>query len=155
MKIRHIIWIFLISATVLSNIRTCIRNGAAREIRVDTLIVRDTIRDTIPLERTVERLRTDTVWLKQPGDTVYVEVEIPIERKTYITDTYRAVIEGYKPKLCEIETYSNSVHITESAPRTRSRHRRWGAGIQAGYGITSTGLQPYIGIGIQYNLITW
>lgn len=35
------------------------------------------------------------------------------------------------------------------------KSKRWGLGIQAGAGITGAGLQPYVGIGISYNLFTF
>lgn len=35
------------------------------------------------------------------------------------------------------------------------KQKRWGLGINAGYGVSKSGLSPYIGLGINYNLINF
>lgn len=35
------------------------------------------------------------------------------------------------------------------------KQKRWGLGINAGYGISKSGLSPYIGLGVNYNLINF
>jgi hypothetical protein len=130
------------------------------ETRVDTLVVRDTIRDTVPVVIERRMVRTDTVWLKSAGDTVFVEVEVPVEQKIYQTADYRAVVEGFRPRLAEIEIFRNTTYIKESTVTTQRLQRpRWGIGVQVGYGIGLSGDRlsrtTYIGLGVQYNLITF
>lgn len=43
----------------------------------------------------------------------------------------------------------------DPAPVVTARPRRWGVGVQAGYGITADGLRPYIGVGVQYHLFSF
>lgn len=118
----------------------------------DTVIVRDTVTERIPEPHIVEVVRIDTCWLETVADTVRVPVTVPIERKVYVTSDYRAVVEGYRPALVSMDIYRETQVITKStAPR------RWGVGIQVGYGYMPTvnKAAPYIGIGIQYSLWQW
>lgn len=123
----------------------------------DTVIVRDTITERIPTPHIVEVVRTDTCWLVRcdtvrTSDTLRVPVAVPVERRVYVTDDYRAVVEGYRPALVSMDIYRETQVITQStAPR------RWGVGIQVGYGYMPTvnKTAPYIGIGIQYSLWQW
>lgn len=121
----------------------------------DTVVVRDTIRDTVPVIKVRQAVRTDTVFLRAAGDTVFVEVEVPVERRIYETDDYRAVVEGFRPALAEIELYRTTVRITETAAAPVIRKKRWGVGVQAGYGYGAGGVSPYVGVGVQYNIIMW
>lgn len=124
------------------------------ETRIDTIIVRDTLRDTVLVPVESIFVRTDTVWMQAAGDTVWIEVAVPTERKVYATDDYRAVVEGFRPALVEMEIYRSTTRIIRENI-SRKPSARWGAGIQAGYGFGPKGAVPYIGIGIQYSLIVW
>lgn len=123
--------------------------------RIDTLIYRDTIRDSllIPVNRYITRV--DTVSLRIQGDTVMIEVEVPIERKEYKTENYRAVIEGFRPSLVEMEVYRQTHYITRTEIIKVPEKSRWGIGIQIGYGTDFNKSHPYIGIGVQYNILSW
>ncbi len=150
-----------VAAGVFFTGRECGRRGGpgsgGTETRVDTLIVYDTVRDTVlvPVERRITRV--DTVWLHAARDTVRIEAVVPIERKVYATHDYRAVVEGYRPELVEMELYRSTALISKETTRTlrRTDNTRWGVGIQAGYGITPKGPQPYLGVGVQYRLAVW
>lgn len=157
---------------------TCGRDGSGTQIqtRIDTLILRDTLRDTVPLP--IERLvvRIDTVWLHPVRDTDFrytilnnvpgslptaattatdsVKAAVPIERKTYLTADYRAVVEGFRPALIELELYRRTPHITHTTTRT-TPPPKWSIGLQTGYGLTPHGAAPYIGVGIQYRVLAW
>lgn len=79
-----------------------------------------------------------------------VSVEIPITQKVYETDRYRAVVSGYKPSLDDIYIYQPTQIV-----QVKSKPKRWGIGIQVGYGVTVKGTPqfcPYIGVGVSYNL---
>ena len=122
-------------------------------VKGDTVRIRDTVRDTIPIP--VETLkRTDTVYLPILIDTTTdravgdsVPVIIPITSKEYKTDDYRAVVSGYKPSLDFMEVYREKEIIT-----LKPKQKRWGFGLQVGYGYPS-GL--YVGGGVSYNLFMW
>lgn len=125
------------------------------ERHIDTVLLRDTIRDTVRIPRISYYARIDTVFLRIPGDTVRVEVEVPIERKVYKTDDYRATIEGFRPSLVDMEVYRKNEYITRTETIRVPVKRRWGIGIQAGYGYNFDRFYPYVGIGLQYSIISW
>lgn len=132
-------------------------------------IVRDTVEfvDTIPYYHPVLKdsvvIRYETVKLPIKKDTCgslidtcitfpdSVEVEIPITQKEYKDSFYRAWISGYNAKLDSIEIYNRTKVITEHI-YIQSKRKRWGLGLQAGYGYL-TG--AYIGIGVSYSLFQW
>ena len=128
---------------------------AEREVlRVDTVIVHDTIREFYPQE--VDRVVVRTKNIEVPvivrdtvRDTVYVQ--LPIEERTYQSDEYKAVIEGYDPRLKSMEVYPKTVYRTEVV----TKPARWGIGVHVGYGASKQGLSPYVGVGLSYNLLTF
>lgn len=124
------------------------------DTRIDTVIIRDTIRPPVPKPEIRYIARTDTVFLRIAGDTVRVEVE-----KVYQTDDYRATVEGFRPELVDMEIYRQTRYITRTETIRIPDRRRWGIGIQAGYGATiSQGVaiaRPYVGVGVSYNVVSW
>ncbi len=84
-----------------------------------------------------------------------IDVAIPITQKIYEDSLYRAVVSGYRPRLDEISVYPRREAITITE---RAKPKRWGVGVQVGYGIT-IGNTPrpsaYIGIGVQYNIFSF
>ena len=121
----------------------------------DTVTFRDTITISEPVE--VERIVKDTMYV-DVGDVIVVHdttyLPLPIEYATYQDSTYRAVVSGYRPRLEEIDVYPLTQIITVETERvyTEYKHYRFGVGVQAGYGITPKGFQPYLGLGLSYNL---
>ena len=119
----------------------------------DTIIVRDTIRESYPQYITQTIVRTERVEMPI-NDTIIVrdtiEVEIPITERTYLDEEYKAVVEGYNPILKSIEVYPKTAYITTT--ETIKERKRWGVsiGIQGGYGITPKGYQPYAGVGVSF-----
>ena len=77
------------------------------------------------------------------------KVTIPITQKIYETDLYKAYISGYRPSLDSLLIFQQTqiIHIKDNP-----KSKRWGLGIQAGYGFGKNRTGPYIGIGISYNL---
>lgn len=124
----------------------------------DTLTIRDTIREIRPVY--VEKTRTDTMLVAVTdtvtvSDTVYMVLDR--EQRHYQGEDYEAWVSGYRPALDSIYVFPKTRYITENIfaePR-----KRWGIGIQAGYGIGISSGQvkafPYIGVGISYDLIRW
>ena len=127
--------------------------GKAEQVVVE----RDTITDTIKVVRPVVRdsvvLRYEKVVLPVVRDSVMVrdsvvidsvQVHLPITQKCYRNSTYTAWVSGYQPKLDSIHIYRPTI-MTTTIKRPKFTY-----GIQAGYGITPKGLQPYLGVGIGY-----
>ena len=135
------------------------RHGLETVVELDTLVIRDTVRERYPVY--VERTVTDTMLVAltdtvRVSDTVYVR--LPREQKRYADTNYAAWVSGYRPRLDSIEVYPVTRYVTKTVTRTEDSRRRWGIGIQAGYGIGLDGGKmtgvPYIGIGISYNNLT-
>lgn len=125
-------------------------------VKVDTLYVRDTLRVETPvfIERhTVDTMVVSVTEFQVVHDTAYVQ--LPREQVEYRDTSYRAIISGFNPRLEEIELYPQKQIITiqtEKVVRVPDA-KRWGVGVQAGYGITPAGFQPYLGLGVSYNFL--
>lgn len=128
--------------------------GQRREkepIRIDTVILRDTVRDTVPVPRKVYLTRVDTVYMQQPNDTVKVPVLVPMERKVYQTDDYRAVVSGFRPRLDSMEIFPEEKVVTRTFEKTGVAKRRWiqiGIGVGVGYDPLKRSLHPTLQAGV-------
>ena len=130
-------------------------NIVSTKVDRDTIVVRDTLRESYPVEVEREVVRTEYKYLTRvERDTIIlldtVLVEIPMEEKEYKGKDYRAVVGGYNPYLKSIEVYPTTKYINTT--ETIKERKRWGFGIgvQGGYGITPKGFQPYIGLGFSF-----
>ena len=121
--------------------------------KTDTVIHRDTIRDSIPYpvyETVIQTVpEMFPIYITLEGDTVREPIFVPIRitQKEYLTDDYHAWVSGYNPSLDSIDIFRKTMSIAK-----RQSSRRWGIGIMAGYGIGRNGLSPYIGIGGFYKI---
>lgn len=131
------------------------RNAANKPIteRVDTLIIRDTIR---PEAKIITRRVVDSIpYPVAVHDTIY------LPRTQIITggEDFTAWISGYEPKLDSIEVYPEVKIITKEIPYEVRVTKRWSIGPQIGLGVCATdnGIKPapYIGIGVSYSLFSW
>lgn len=118
------------------------------------LAIADRRRDTLPekAERPVvidEQPEADEETAEPPDS---VEVIIPITQKTFAGANYRAYVSGYNQNLDSISIFTERQIITQHTA-VKTTPKRWGLGVTAGYGYTPQGFQPYIGIGVSYNLI--
>lgn len=135
-------------------------NDCMVSVSADTLWVHDTIFRDRPVPVEIRRIDTllvevsDTVMLH---DTAYVM--LPTERRVYCDSTFRAVISGYRPVLDTIAVYPVSRHITTVKTVEVPCRKRWGIGVQAGYGMYldsgRPGFAPYVGIGVSYNFLSF
>lgn len=125
-------------------------------VRIDTLIVRDTITREKPVYRT--RWVRDTMTLIVHDS---IPVYLPIETKVYEDSTYRAEVSGVFPSLDRIDIYQRREVVTMEIEKQVAVpvRQRWGIGLQAGYGAVLSGngvrAAPYVGVGLTYNLISW
>lgn len=135
--------------------RATVKQVDSVETRIerDTVIVRDTIREYYPHEVVRTIVRTEQV--KVPvivRDTIRdtVHVKLPIEERIYASDEYRAVIEGFNPRLKSMEVYPRTAYINTT--EIVKERKRWGVtlGVQGGYGYTPKGTQPYVGLGVTF-----
>ena len=104
-------------------------------VKTDTLVIRDTIREKFPvyLTKYVDRVElvpvTDTV---RRTDTLYMAVEI--ERRTYQGDDYRAVVTGWRPELAEIAVFPKTIYLQTEVTQLQEPARRK---TRAGFGFTA------------------
>lgn len=133
-------------------------------VKTDTLVVRDTIHDSVPRLVQSEVVRYvketpislhDTVYMSKNEENVYLtdsgEVIVPISRKVFTDDsTYRAVVSGYKATLDQIDVYRKKTVITN----TVTKDRRWNFGLTGGigYGLTTHKPDVFVGVGVTYRL---
>lgn len=140
-----------------------LRNSHSSEmkVKVDTLFVYDTIFVEKPVIKKVEII--DTLLLPVPitdtlmlHDTIFVH--LPIEQRQYSDPSYTAWVSGYRPQLDSIHIYQQTQYITKEV-KVATKPKRWGIGLQAGYGVSLHNGQinpaPYIGVGLSYSLINW
>lgn len=145
MRVSHVLGVLLLCFISFLFGKTCKKKEIIHDIEIDTIIqpipVPQYIVDVgeveipFPMDAIVKK---DTI-----KDTVYIN--IPIQRKTYQTDDYRAVISGYRPNLDTMTIYHKREIIYEKS-------RRWGLGITAGYGLSKDGFSPCLSMGVFYRI---
>ena len=150
---------FLCGLTMLISIVRCngnhIRNDVVRDTIFDTikvvkpLLVESTIVShkivTLPRYNTIVKdsvVTRDSVILHHDS----VDVVIPIEQKVYRDSLYTAWVSGYQPELDSIHIVNQQIHVKDM----HNLGNNFTFGLQAGYGITPRGLQPYIGLGVGF-----
>lgn len=124
---------------------------------VDTLVVRDTIIERHPVY--VTQTKTDTMLVTVRDTTVIHDttyIVLDREQKYYRGDRYEAWVSGYRPQLDSCRVFPETKYVTKTVQDMRNT-KRWGIGIQAGYGVGVSSGQvrtfPYIGVGISYDLM--
>lgn len=116
---------------------------------------------------TITRVNTITIVKPQPykvvvRDTIVVNSfqnsqdwkVLAQEVKEYKDSTYYARVSGINAYLEEIKVFPRIEYkYITTTEKVFEKPRKWGIGIQAGYGAGKNGIQPYVGVGIQYDLI--
>lgn len=151
----------------------------------DTVIMRDTLRDTITVTvlDTVPRLvtvrvigsvdiplptssesdsaRADSIPVQYPTAVPPASrsISLPIVQKTYSDSdsTYTAYVSGIAyhdyPRLDSLRLRrQTAVERIRETVTIRQRTSRFSIGLQAGYGLTPAGFQPYIGLGVGFRV---
>jgi hypothetical protein len=154
------IWLYIIIAILSLGIIYLLTRKEATVTTTKVTTRVDTLRDTtkVPKPHYISKvvIRHDTIKLsKVVNDSVPYEkdsiIYIPITQKTYSNSNYKGYVSGYDSKLDSLYLYKNNTVKTNTVTVTK-KSNKWGLGISAGYGISKTGLSPYIGIGVTYNL---
>lgn len=102
----------------------------------------------VPIFANSEQISKDTVSPNNADDSLY----LPLTQKVYHKDScYTAWVSGYHPNLDSIHVFNKTIIKTVTITKTK-KERRFGVGLQAGYGIGKNGAMPYIGVGVQYRL---
>ena len=147
----------LIALIVLFSLSLLWRNCAPK-----VEVVRDTITDTITIEKPIVResiviakeiVRLPVVKEINRVDTIIdsVKVEIPITQKVYSDSNYTAWVSGYHPNLDSIKLVNRLVNCNSYSFNGNTKSQRLVFGLSAGYGITPKGFQPYLGVGFTFS----
>lgn len=151
MKLSNII-AFVCGLWLCLLITRCANKAATEPPLRDTIV--DTIKVVKPIAKdsivtrykvvNVERVK-DTTIVNEVSEVVFdtVQVRLPIESKHYTSESYDAWVSGYEPSLDSINVYNRSI---------LPKPKRWSIGVQGGVGITPKGVQPYLGIGVNFRL---
>lgn len=127
----------------------------------------DRTNDTIIKTNTVREVETDTQYIFSPqpyiawidkSDTIYASDSCWHQReyKVYKDSDYYVKISGIGPRLDEIRFYPRTIREYIYTDRQiTGKKKRFGVGISAGYGLSSKGMVPYIGISVNYNIFQW
>lgn len=151
--------------------------SAPTSVRCDTLIIRDTLRVSRPVPVREEVVRYVTVRVRDSSNLTNIgkdsaaappasaaptaaptaadhfpdtakKVTLPITQQVYRDSSYTAWVSGYAAALDSIEVYPRTLIVRQPA----AKPRRWCFGLQAGYGLTPKGVQPYVGLGLTFRL---
>ena len=146
----------LIALIVLFSLSLLWRNCAPR-----VEVVRDTITDTITIEKPIVResivIAKEIVRLtviKEIGhtDTIIdsVKVEIPITQKVYSDTNYTAWVSGFHPQLDSIKLVNRLVNCNSYSFKS-VKSQRLVFGLSAAYGISPKGFQPCLCVGFTFS----
>ena len=141
---------------LLNGLASCHRTTDKEVITItDTLVLTDTIIKFQPKPYKVTII--DTIYLpQQPQKPQKPQIDTLIRLEVIYKDsTYMAVVGGIEPYLKSIEIYPKTIYVNNNTTTTIKVRSRFGLGVQVGYGLSRNGLQPYVGVGVQYNLIQW
>ena len=141
---------------LLNGLASCHRTTDKEVITItDTLVLTDTIIKFQPKPYKVTII--DTIYLpQQPQQPQQPQYDTLIRQEiTYKDSTYTAVVGGIEPYLKSIEIYPKTIYVNNNTTTTIKVRSRFGLGVQAGYGYGRNGLQPYVGVGVQYNFFQW
>lgn len=160
--VAHILLVLAVICLIAGVAFRCKEEKEAQTItHIDTtrVVVYDTVtyRKPIAVDSVVLRYKTIRVEVKEdnfPTKVDSVSVEIPITQKHYADSTYSAWVSGYEPCLDSIKVYPRTEVVTITK-QLQDKPKRWGIGLQGGVGYGKGGFTPYIGIGVQYNIIRW
>lgn len=118
--------------------------------KIQTVVDLDTVLISAPIAVFWQILPNDTVRI---GDTL-----LNRKRVVYEDSLYRAVVSGYvDPRLDSMTVYPRTVYQTVTNDiyhpvSIKSKKKRWGLGLQAGYGYPGGW---YGGVGVSYNIFVW
>ncbi|MEE1386436.1 MAG: hypothetical protein U0K29_10650 [Prevotella sp.] len=156
-------------------------NGHNIVIQTDTIIKRDTISDVSPEPKYTSKQPVGTAEVRVPTDCIKMDdatlphiradtaasgyaqslgkngtdsatIELPIMQSVYESKDYKAYVSGVHARLDSIFVYPLHEVVTI---REKQPPKRWHIGVTTGYGLTTKGMQPYVGIGLTYSLISF
>ena len=133
--------------------------------KTDTLWKDTTIIEKEFVPKTIVKIKTDTLF-KANGNTIQLITESKRFDKTILSGKDTADVQVYTSGIntsldslkMRLKTYNkvitNTVEITKYVEKKKTFWNRWHVGLQGGYGYTfkTKDLQPYVGVGISFDL---
>lgn len=132
-------------------------NKGANIKSIDTVVVRDTLRIEVPVEKIKYRDRkvVDTLYLQTPQDTT----PLPIEEKVYEDSISTIQISGYKPQIDKIEYHipQKTVYVDKvvEVPQVKKWYEDrfiFSAGVYTGYSPIYNNFDVIVGLGVGVRL---
>ena len=124
---------------------------------IDTVVVRDTLRIEVPVEKIKYRDRkvVDTLYLPTPQDTT----PLPIEEKVYEDSISTIQISGYKPQIDKIEYHIPQKTVYVDKVVEVPQVKKWyedrfviSAGVYTGYSPIYNNFDVIVGFGVGVRL---
>lgn len=126
------------------------------EIKVDTLIVRDTIMQYKPIF--TDKIKVDSV-LIPVKDTIVIRDSVYIymdrEKIAWRDSLCEVYASGIMTSVDSVKHFQKYKYITIETRVPVKIRSHWGLGVQAGMGAYKDGLTPYVGVGVSYNILSW
>ena len=126
------------------------------ETQTDTVYIHDTLRIVEPVPTYQEVVKVETEYLVRVVndtiiDTVYVRV--PISQVVYENNRYKAVIQGYQPRLVSLDIYTDKTYVYSHKTIVKPAKLSLSAGIYGGYG--PKGFDYGLGIMLGIPIFSW
>ena len=124
--------------------------------KVDTLVIRDTITQIQPIS--VERRVVETQLVPVIDSvTIHDTLFVYLDREQVVWQDSLSVVyaSGINPQVDSVRHFIQDRFITIETQVPVKVSSRWGLGLQAGMGVGKNGLTPYVGVGLNYNLLSW
>lgn len=124
---------------------------------IDTVVVRDTLRIEVPVEKIKYRdiKVVDTLYLQTPQDTT----PLPIEEKVYEDSISTIQISGYKPQIDKIEYHipQQTIYVDKvvEVPQVKKWYEDrfiFSAGVYTGYSPIYNNFDVIVGFGVGIRL---
>lgn len=142
---------------ILDNKTSQSANKVANIKSIDTVVVRDTLRIEVPVEKIKYRDRkvVDTLYLPTPQDTT----PLPIEEKVYEDSISTIQISGYKPQIDKIEYHipQQTIYVDKvvEVPQVKKWYEDrfiFSAGVYTGYSPIYNNFDVIVGFGVGVRL---
>lgn len=125
--------------TVKVPVPTPVSKGVVKTETVKARKTADKVTSNTEVSKEAQTAENDTPVITDSG-----EVEIPIEQKTYQTEEYKAVVEGWRPNLVSMEVYPKTTTITKTEVKLKSP--RFSLTFGPGVGWDGKEIRPYLGV---------
>lgn len=170
-KHRKIVFYILFTIAVLLLVYKCGRDTADREIQYkEKIVYKDSIKEVEKVSKEIEqrlKIQSETIEKlkkeikKAKGKTIEVPTicEPIVKFKDSIINKQDTLIiyqdSLIKGKDSIIYLDRKVIEYQDKIINIAPKPKRWGIGLQGGYGANKDGLSPFIGVGVSYDIISF